>query len=146
MHRVQQILNAAGAVLAANPSLRATVEVNRVRSLSEEQQELPALTVNYGADVPDESESFEGLGSAVEILLSAFCAGDSETEVLERLLELRSQSHLALMANMSLGLSFLWEIRYGGADAPVLQQGERMLGAQTSRWSARYLMDNDDPQ
>ncbi len=144
MHRVQQILNAAGAVLGANPAL-GLVEINRVRSLSEEQQEVPALTVNYGADTPDESETFESLGSAVEMLLSAYCAGDSETEVLERLLEMRAQSHLALLADMSLGLPFLWEIRYGGADAPLLQQGERMLGTQTSRWVARYQMDNDDP-
>jgi hypothetical protein len=146
MHKVQQILEAAAAVCIANTNLVALVEVNRIRSLAEEEQELPALTINYGPDAPDESETFESLGSAIEIVTTAYCAGDTEQEVLASLLQMRSQVHVSLMADMSLGLPFLWEIRYGGADAPLVVQGERTLGSLTCRWNARYQMDNDDPQ
>jgi len=146
MHRVQQILDAAAAVCIANPNLVALTEVNRIRSLAEEEQELPALTINYGPDAPDESETFESLGSSLEMVFTAYCAGDTEQEVLTTLLQMRSQVHISLMADMSLGLLFLWEIRYGGADAPIVVQGERTLGALTCRWNARYQMDNGDPQ
>lgn len=145
MHRVQQILNAAAAVLGADANLP-TPEVNRVRSLSEEQIEVPALTVNYGADSPDDAQDQSNIASAIEIRVSAYVAGDSETDVLSSLLDIRARSHVALMADMTLGLPFVWHLTYGGADEPFLQQGERMYGSQTSRWTARYLMDSDSPE
>lgn len=146
-HRVQQILDAAAAAFQANANLRATVEVNRVRSLSEEQAEFPALTVNYGTDSPTEVVGdFESIGSALELILTAFFVGETEQEVLEGLLSLRTQTHISLMADQSLGLSFVSQITYGGADAPVLQQAERMLGAQTFRWTPHYTMNIDSPE
>jgi hypothetical protein len=143
-HRVQQILNAAAAALSANASLGAIVEVNRVRSLSEEQAELPVVTVNYGADAPDDGD-LDSFRSTIEVHLTAVCTGESETEVLSRLLDIRTQCHIALMADMSLGLSFVWHTAYGGADAPFLQQAERMLGSLTARWGVRYIMNISDP-
>lgn len=145
-HRVQHILDAAAAAHIANTNLRATVEVNRTRSLGEDQDEVPALTINYGADSPDDAQDQTDIASGIEIELTAYVAGDSESDVLQALLELRTQSHISLMADMTLGLSFLWELRYGGADKPQVVQAERMLGAQTCRWTARYLMNSDDPQ
>ena len=144
-HRVKQILDAAAAACSSNTSLRAVVEVNRVRSLAEEQAELPALTVNYGADTPEDSDQ-ESFRSAIELLFTSYVAGDSETEVLDALLEMRRQVHISLMADISFGLSFVWDIAYGGADAPVLQQGERMYGAQTCRWNSRYVLEFADAQ
>lgn len=146
MHRVQQIVNAAAGLIAANASLRATVEVNRVRSLADEQPDSPCVTVNYGGDVPDEAQDQRDIASAVEILLTAYAFGDSETDVLQSLLDMRTQTHVALMADMTLGLSFVWETRYGGAEPPQLQQAERVCGAQSSRWTVRYLMDASTPE
>lgn len=146
-HRVQQILDAMAAALVANTNLRATVEVNRVRSLGEDQAELPALTVNYGADSPDEgAQDHRDIGSAVEIRLGAYVAGDTETDVLVDLLALRTESHKAIRVQKTLGLAFVWEVVYAGADEPQIAQGERTFGAQTCRWTVRYVMDDDDPE
>jgi len=146
MHLVQQILEATAVALQANAGLSAIIETNRVRSLSEDQAELPAVTVNYGADSPEEGDQ-ENFGSALEMEFAAYCAGDSETEVLLNLIEMRTQCHISVMAAFKAGsLPGVWDIAYGGADKPLVQQAERMSGAQTCRWSARYRMDNDDPQ
>jgi hypothetical protein len=145
-HRVQQIIDAAATVMRANASLQATVEVNRVRSLGEDQGETPALTINYGGDSPDEAQNQSNFASAIELEFAAYVSGDTEPEVLESLVEMRRQVHRSIMADFTLGLPFVWDITYGGADKPATVQAERMLGAQTSRWTFRYLMDSDDPE
>ena len=145
-HRAAQVIDAIAALLAANTSLQAQVFKNRTLVLSEDEGELPAVTVNFGADEPDSVEELNRIGSALEVVLTAACVGDSEAEVLAALLELRRQSHIALMADTSLGLSFVWHTVYGGASIPQLQQGERMCGALTTRWTVRYAMNITDPQ
>lgn len=144
-HRVQQILDAVAAALRANLSLRAHVDVHRVLSLSEADDELPALTVNCGADTPDDSAHLDDFGSSLDVVLTAYCTGDSQTEVLEQLLELRRQSHIAMRTDMTFGLSFVWENSYGGAEPPLIQKADRIVGALTSRWAVRYLMNQSDP-
>jgi hypothetical protein len=72
--------------------------------------------------------------------------GDTETDVLVALLALRTEAHKAIRTQKTLGLSCVWEVTYGGADSPQLAQSERMFGGQTCRWTARYIMDDDDPE
>lgn len=143
-HRAQQIIDAIAAAQASNTDLRANVEPNRVRSLSEENDELDALAVNYGADTPEDSD-FDSFRSSLDVVLTGYCVGDSEREVLEKLLELRRQSHIAMMADMTFGLSFVWETAYGGADAPAVQKLNRFIGALSSRWVVRYIVNKSDP-
>lgn len=147
-HRAQQIVDAIASKLAANVNLRAAVYTHRTLSLSEDERELPAITVNVGEDEP-ESEGAEQLNritSALEAVIAAACVGDSEKEVIDSLLELRTQSHIALMADTSLGLAFVWQTEYAGASAPQLRQGERMCGTLTMRWRVHYEMNISDPQ
>lgn len=144
-HRAQQIVEAVAAALTANADLRAQVEFNRVRSLSEVDAELDALTVNYGADTPEEAD-LESFRSSLEVVLTFYCTGATEREVLEKLLELRRQSHISMMADFTFGLAFVWHTAYAGADAPALQMADRIIGSLTSRWLARYLMNISDPE
>lgn len=144
-HRAKQIIDAVAAALAANQNLGAKVEVNRVRSISEAADELPAFLVNFGSDTADDSSDMQSFRSSLEVVLTAYCMGDNEADVLSQLLELRRQSHIAMMDDMTFGLSFVWDTAYGGADPPVIQRSERAIGALTSRWFVRYILNFSDP-
>lgn len=145
-HRVEQIVDAIATILRANTNLRATVETHRVRSVAEFEGEIPLVCVNYGADQPDDEEQLGAIASVVELFSVAYCDGESEIEVLTTLLELRRQVHIALMADPTLGLAFVWQTEYGGADRPDIQQAGRTVGALSSRWLVHYVMNIADPQ
>lgn len=144
-HRVQQVIAAAEAAHKANANLRANVEIHRVQSLSDLDDEIPMVCINYGADTPDAATDMRSYGSVIDIAVTAYCKGDSERKVLEQLLELRRQSHVAMMADMKFGLAFVWDTSYAGADTPVIQKLDRWVGALTSHWPVRYTMNLSDP-
>ena len=148
-HRAQQIVDAIAAALVANTSLGASVYTHRMQSLSDEDQELPAVSVTYGADTPVGEGGVENtvfIDSLLEVFVSCFARHSSESELLTSLLELRRQAHIALQANPAQGLSFVSDTQYAGADAPVVSaNGERMDGALSTRWLVRYRMNITDP-
>lgn len=142
MHRALQIVGAVTAALRANASLAAEVYSHRVRSLDELEQELPAVIVRMGADTPNTDSgqsSLSFIDSMQEILVEGLTRGDSEQEIAETLLELRTQIHIALQADVTLGLSFVTDTRYAGADAPEISDAaDRYSGRLVTRWSVLY--------
>jgi len=142
MHRALQIVEAVATALRANTSLLAEVYPYRVRSMDESEQELPAVLVRIGADTPNADSgqsSLSFIDSIQEVLIEALARGDSEQEIIETLLELRTQIHVALQANVTLGLSFVTDTRYAGADAPEISDAaDRYSGRIITRWSVLY--------
>lgn len=141
-HRAKQILDAIESALSSNTDLGATVEVNRVGSLAEDQGELPALTVNY-SDLPDAESDMRSWHRVLDIVLTAYTAGESESEVTAALFELQRQAHISMVTEY--GLTFVWETSLGEIAAPQIQQADRTIGALTSRWFVRYIMNISDP-
>jgi len=103
------------------------------------------VSVTYGSDNPD-PRHVRTIGSALDVLVICACVGDNESDVLTTLLELRRQSHIALMADSDLGLSFVINTLYGGAEAPQLQKLDQMTGSLTTRWQVLYEMNISDPE
>lgn len=146
MHRADQIVDAAVAALQANTNLKANVYPHRILSLSESDGELPAVGITYGDDSPADPQPLAGLlYSALSLQVTAYAVGDDEEEVRRLLLELRAQTHVSMMTNTRLGLSFVHHTYYGGATAPQLDRGERMAGYLISTWRVRYEMNFTDP-
>jgi hypothetical protein len=149
-HRAQQIVDAIATELGANASLAAVVFTNRILSLSEPDQELPAVSVLYGADVPADADGASNLAfldSFIQISTIAIVREIDEAAVLTKLLELRRQIHITLMAgDRTQGLAFIIDTRYAGASAPELDgQGAQIAGRLAVNWTVFYRMNINDP-
>lgn len=149
-HRAQQVVDAVLAALAANSSLGASVYAHRALSLSEPDQELPAVSVRYGGDSPmdeDGASNFAYLDSLLELQVVATTRDLDEASVMQALLDMRRQIHITLMADRSQGLAFVIDTRYGGAAAPELDTAtEYVAGRLEQRWLVHYRMNISDPQ
>lgn len=148
-HRAQQIVEAIVTALQANTSLGAAVYQHRHYSVGEDAQELPCVSVSIGADNPLSDLGVENMGfidSLLEVSIAATARGDDEQSAIEALLALRRQIHITLMADRSLGLAFVVDTRYGGAQAPDFDVGADRIAARLEmRWPVHYRMAISDP-
>lgn len=155
-HRAEQVVDAARSTLQAHALLagiKDSIYKHRILSLSDQDQEMPAISVTLGEDaVLDEDGAsnftfFDSLQLLTFRIIVQGVAGDEEEHVITALQDLRRAIHVALMANDTLGLAFVISTRYGGADAPVLDgTGELLCGMLDCRWAVHYRMNQADPQ
>lgn len=147
-HRAQQVIDAMTVNLLAAGTL-GNVFVNRSLSLSEGNQEVPCVSVNYGDDLPLNelgASNISFLDSLIEVTVTAFNAATDEQTLLDTLLDQRRTIHVALMADRSQGLSFVIDTRYGGAVKPeVGSDAERTFGSLATTWRVYYRMNISDP-
>lgn len=147
-HRAEQILDAASAAITAG-EFRGTVFKHRAQSLSQKDGELPAVSVDFGDDPPlDDSgaDNFAFLDSLLGIETTIYLKDDEEQKVRTALLNARTAIHKALMADRTLGLSFVIDTRYGGAERPlVVADSEFVTGQLICRWRVHYRMNITDP-
>ena len=151
-HRAEQIVEAMASQIAAFVGLSVNsnnVFIHRVLTLDEVADELDAIAVNYGEDVPIGGEGFENLAyidSRLSVFTVAYCKGDDEFDLRRALLNLRRQIHQALMADDTLGLSFVTAVRYAGASEPEIDATTgAFTGKYQSRWDVDYRMNFTDP-
>lgn len=151
-HRAEQVIERIRSRIAGFPDLAinaSNVYVHRRYTLSEEQNELDAISVDMG---DDESVSEFGVDnlSFIDSLLSVpimMRAKHANEETLRRqLMQLRRQIHQAIMADQSLGLSFVIGARYAGAAAIEIDMaGDSPIGTLECLWRIHYRMRVTDP-
>jgi hypothetical protein len=151
MHREEQILQAAAALVAAWPSLGAEVHKHRTLTLSADDQELPAISVNNGDDDPLGERGVTNLAfiDSVTQLKFTLCAqGRDQEEVAAELDRMRVVLHKAMMQSpQTLGLSFVMQIGYGGASEPEYSsEGSPLVGKRECAFSVMYRMNLTDPE
>lgn len=151
-HRADQIIDAIVSALQAQASLQvpsANIYAHRSLSLSEDQGELPAITVNFGEDDPVSDLGTDNLAfidSLLAITITGFAVDPDEPVTRKALLSQRRYIHAAIMADQTLGLSFVIGARYAGAGAPELDSSSEIIaGSLESRWQILYRMDIADP-
>lgn len=146
-HRAEQIITAAREAIAAE--FRGAVYEHRAFSMLEDEGELPAVSVDYGADDPpddDGASNFAFFDSFLTVETAIYIRGTEESTVKKDLLDARRAIHVALMADRTLGLPFVIDTRYGGADAPEFNtDGEYLAGLLVCRWLVHYRMNISDP-
>lgn len=122
------------------------VFTHRRESLSAEQDELPAISIDYGEDSPTTGVISE-FRSVLTVEARIKVQAPTPEDLHEKLFEQRSEVHVAVMANNgSLGLPFVIATLYGGADAPdVSSAGSQLTAELLTRWQVHYTMDLDDP-
>lgn len=149
-HRAEQIIDAVVAALQSSTTLgvpSVSVYANRSLSLAEDQGEVPAICVDAADDSPaPEFDQFQKVASTLDLETTVYWTASNEDELKRLLFSVRREIHKAIVANSTLGLSFVLMIGYGGATKPVIDStGEQIAGAYTSRWSVTYWMDPTDP-
>ena len=149
-HRADQIIDAiASYVKAYSPS---TVEVHTHRRLSLScDEELPAISIDFGEDTPFAGDGSSMLDGTIESLLTVnvtAVASDVEERALrKKLLEMRTHVHRAIKTVRKLELEFVTGTLYGGALAPEVDvSGDAIIGELTSQWGVIYEMDEDNPE
>lgn len=146
-HRVQQIAERAALLIGQQVEDKGThVYVHRRLTLDPEQDETSSISVDYGEDRPL-TENTQFIDSQFVLSVTAIVAHPVESELREQLLELRRDAHIALMADVTLGLSFVIVTSYAGALEPVISanDGEVESGELTSNWLVAYRMNRTDP-
>lgn len=149
-HRAEQIIDAAAAAILEQVQAAGTkVYTHRRLSLAEDQDDLPAIVVDFGPDEPDSEFGADNLAfidSLLTLEITGATTAAEEPELKAALLELRRQVHIALMADPQLGLAFVIDTRYGPTEAPDIDtSGELLAGALTSAWQVHYRMNITDP-
>lgn len=134
------------AIAAVVEPLGVKVYAHRRLSLAADQDELPAISVDFGEDNPQQELSGAIFDSLLSCQITAIVARPEEPDVKTELLDLRRRIHIALMADRTLGLSFVINTHYGGTEAPELDvSGDAVVGWLTSVWNAYYRMNIADP-
>lgn len=143
-HRADQIIDAIVGILET----AGISGVGKHRTLSYDiAQELPAVSVLMGQDAPSDDQPIPIIDSELTVTIQAVASADTEPEVVAALLALRTSTHIALMADRTLGLAFVSDTRYAGASAPEIDNsGERPAGRQETQWQVPYRMNLADPQ
>lgn len=151
MHRAEQIVQAAKSAIATQSGIGASVRAHDSMELNAEDQELPAVSVNEGEDSPPDEDGSANLGyvdSILQLKLVLKCQGSTQQEVSTELFRLRAVTHRAMLAApRTLGLDFVFGIRYGGASEPEYStDGSPLAGRMECAFSVPYRMNLTDPE
>jgi hypothetical protein len=146
-HRAAQIVDAIASIVQDRVrKLGVKVYAHRRLSLDPEQDELPAISIDYGEDRRGEQQ-LQMIASMLAVETTAIAIGSEEAQLRRQLLDYRAEVHLALMADPRLGLpDVVVTTSYGGAAAPIFDYtGELLAGELTATWLVIYRMNILDP-
>lgn len=148
MHRAEQIIEAIASALRVRATPKGVqVYTHRRESLAAEEDQIPAISVDFGEDDPADSGFLSGIDSALAVVIGIVAKTALPEDVRALLLDWREVSDDVLgLARESpdgqkLGLSFVNAIRYGGASDPDINpEGEQHSGALECRWFTDYRL------
>jgi hypothetical protein len=151
-HRAEQIINRAAELHTAAADVAANVFTDRVLSLAEEQDELPAFSITEGADQP-QTENMGFIESLLTLRVFAFAVSVDEADLRRQLRAMRARTHRYLttngtlsQVNITLGLDFVSDVRYGGALEPQVIKRAQWCGLVECPWHVLYRMNQTDPE
>jgi len=145
-HRAEQVIQAAASKISAQTDVGAPVYPHRVLSLSDEDQEIPAICPLQGADEPLEW-NFAFIDSELELRVAAYAKKATEVELAAELARMRAAIHRALLSDPTLGLAFVLSTTYRGASEPEKDtSGGLVAGKHEFLFAVQYRMNTTDPE
>lgn len=149
-HNAQQIIDAVATIVRARVEASGVhVYTHRRLSLDPEQDEMPAISVDYGEDSRAQGQTTLMIDSVLSVEITAVVSENDEVDCRTRLLALRREIHRAVMADQRLGFGaqgFVVTTSYGGASAPTIgTAGRDIAGELTSTWLVHYRSELNDP-
>lgn len=143
-HRSETIFDAIETVCTGLTTTDTRVERTRVYDIDTDG--FPALTINKGDDLvvegSDSNMSFMDRVLDVEIVVhvKSLTTLDTELSVIE------SEVILAMMTDRTLGLDFVRNTRYEGANKPEVEALEKGVARQTLNFKVLYRHSLTDPE
>ncbi len=146
--KAEQILVAIKTAITGLTTTGANVQRGQV--YGHEKISLPALTLNMGQDSVEFEQQTGLIDWQLEILIqstafvsAAYTASESALDTLLNLI--RGEVYLAVMADHTLGLSFVIDIMPGPAGAPTLSgEGAEPTGSQLLTFIVKYRASRTD--
>lgn len=150
-HRADQIIEAVTKAIESFVPSTIKVYAHRRLSLAEDQDELPAISVDFGEDQPtgdDGSSLMDGtIASLLTLNITGIATSFDEPQLRRQLLQIRAYVHGGIKQNHNVGLPFVIDTHYGGANPPEFDVSSDMLvGELTSAWGVRYEMNLNNPE
>lgn len=144
-HRAEQIMDAVVTAVTGLTTTGANVQRGRVYPVDEAA--LPALSVYMSADEPLDGEDgqsvFGYVDSELTVRVEAHVKGSANID--QTLNQIRAEVYQALLADYQLGLAFVQQIIWRGADEPELDAADQKVGRQAFNWAVRYRHSAGDP-
>jgi hypothetical protein len=145
LHRAEQIMAALLTTLKAitSPTVAA---INMQRDRVDPFETLPAISLEEGADIliegSDENVSKMDSILNIEVIVHAKKLSGVSTQ----LNQIRKEVYIALMADITQGLSFVNDTRYQGAEKPLrFDEAENAAMQQTIDFEIKYRHSLTDP-
>lgn len=146
-HKAEQILAAIETTLLADGTF--SVFRAHMDALRNNMQDIPAVCIFLGEEIPRGDSGFEVIGSyspSMSVWVDVWDQADQNTNIETKLLELQKLVHIALMQSNNLGLGFVFNVAPLGADEPELSaEGQAISGKRRTNWLVEYRTDVEDP-
>lgn len=146
-HRVEQVVQAiASAIAEAVEPEGIHVYTHRRHSLSAGEDELPGISVDYGDLDPTGEENNLTIDGFLTVYITAVFQSDDEAVVRLELAELQRKAHVAINADETFALDFVFSTTWAGWEAPEFAtDGESFIGALSAPWVVHLRMNHGDP-
>lgn len=119
--------------------------VVRDRAYDVESNVAAALSVFQGADEQADESPWPFIDSELTVYTDVHVRESSDTPTSQTLNLVRKEMVVAIMADYTLGLSFVHEIEEGIAGAPDIEPGEQPIAIQRIEWKVKYRRSITDP-
>ena len=144
--RIETLIDTLVTTLEADPNI-AVGSVFRSRTTPLADDELPAYSIEIGADVPLNPlgpDNVAFIDWEQQIFIDLY-EKSTAVNIDNLFLDMRNQVHRALMADVTQGLSFVLTTIPGGAEEPVLDHsGEQKTMTYRTSWQFRLRTAIDD--
>ncbi len=147
-HRALRVVDEIRTLLLAQETLAGN-NVHIGRWLTIDEAEGSVMDIEIGSDDAVSefgTDAVNHIDSVIRIYVDLYDYTHQDgRDLLGRLFQMRSEVHIALLADVTLGLSFVLSCRYMGTEDVETEDGGRKLGALRSVWDIAYRMDFTDP-
>jgi hypothetical protein len=146
-HAWQVVKRVRDLLLAANTAAGQRVYLGAVSAVDPTVG--PAIDVNVGGDSavsPFGVDNTQFVDSVQRVYVDLFASSaEAGEKALDQIYLLRTQVHRALLADYTLGLTFVASVRYQGVEELRDINGGLIVGVQRNVWDVGYRMDYSDP-
>lgn len=145
-HRAETVMVQFVAAVTGLTTTGANVFRDRVYDI--ESSKAAALSVLMGPDdpLPDDQQSHPYLDSWLSIDVDIYVKQASSVAVTTTLNKIRAEITAAVMADYTLGQTFIVDYEEGGADAPEIGIGEQPVARQRIGWRFLYRRLNTNAE
>ncbi len=146
LHLADQIVRAcASAIETQVKASGVKVFAHRRLTLADDADELPAISVDFGAQTPTEENITGFIDSLFVLQVTVAAVGKDEVSLQQELLDITVEQHKAITADQRFGGLSLYTDWAGILEPEFDPTGDVIVGVLQSQWLTYYRMTYSDP-